>query len=138
MPNEAVEALRHAYTRWHETKGGSADLFLDLFDERVEMQSALSAATRNPLAGSRQGRDAARQYLDALHDGWEMIAFPTHRIVSEGDTVVWIGSCHWRNRATGAEVDCSKVDVWTFAGGKAIRYLEMYDTLAFAGAVGLV
>ena len=49
-----------------------------------------------------------------------------------------VGRCHWRHRASGREVDSPKVDIWHFEDGKATRFLEMFDSLAFARAVGAV
>ena len=58
-------------------------------------------------------------------------------MVGDGDTVVWIGRCSWRNRHDGKTVDSPKVDIWTFRNGKAVRFFEMFDSLAFARATGL-
>ena len=54
------------------------------------------------------------------------------------DTVVWIGRCHWRNKHDGKEIDTPKIDVWTFQGGKAVRFFEMFDSLGFARAASLI
>ncbi len=67
-----------------------------------------------------------------------MIDFPQERIVAEGDTIVWIGRCAWRHRRTGQELDTPKIDVWTFRDGKAVRYFEMFDSLAFVRTAGLI
>ena len=53
-----------------------------------------------------------------------------------GEDVVMVGRCAWRHRATGAEVSTPKIDVWRFEFGKATRFTEMFDSLAFARAVG--
>lgn len=53
-----------------------------------------------------------------------------------GDDVVMIGRCAWRRRATGAPVDSPKVDIRHFEFGKVTRFTELFDSLAFARAVG--
>jgi ketosteroid isomerase-like protein len=67
-----------------------------------------------------------------------MIDFPQQKIVADGDTIVWIGRCSWRHRATGQEIDTPKVDIWTFRDGKAVRFLEMFDSLGFARTAALI
>ena len=49
-----------------------------------------------------------------------------------------VGRCAWRNRASGAEVDTPKVDIWHFENGRATRFMEVFDSLAFARALGAV
>ncbi|MCJ8156454.1 nuclear transport factor 2 family protein [Sphingomonas sp. LaA6.9] len=134
----AAEQVRHAYARWHESRGATADLFLDMMAPDIEMYTVMAPDTPSPIAGANVGIDAARVYFDALAQDWEMIGFPTEQVVGDGDTVVWIGSCHWRYRPSGEEVETPKVDIWRFRDGKAVRLLEMFDSLAFARTTGLI
>jgi ketosteroid isomerase-like protein len=127
-----VERLAHAYARWHETKGTSAQLFLDLMAPDISMRTVLNWPERHPMAQERVGLEYARDYLDSLVLNLEMIAFPTDEIVTQGNTVVWIGNCHWRNPRTGVEADTPKVDVWHFRDGLAVSVMEMFDTIGFA------
>jgi hypothetical protein len=139
--NVHVIALRHAYRRWRETKGGSADEILALFDDRIEMRSVLGADMPSGLAGTHRTRDQAAAYFAALADEWEMIDYVADQFIADGEfgeEVVMIGRCAWRHRATGAVVDSPKVDIWRFEFGKATRFTEMFDSLAFARAVGAV
>lgn len=127
-----AERVRHAYARWEATKGASADCFLDLMAEDVRATTAFSPAEDHPMAQERVGKAFARDYLESLPLNLDMLAFPTDEIVDGGDTVVWIGSCRWRDRASGKETETAKVDVWRFRDGKAVSILEMFDTLGFA------
>ena len=52
--------------------------------------------------------------------------------------MVWIGRCHWRNKHDGKELNTPKIDVWTFQGGKAVRFFEMFDSLGIARAASLI
>lgn len=130
--------LEDAYRAWRETKGGSVDQVLDLFDENIEMHSVLGPDVRHELARVQTSREDARNYFKALLDDWEMIDFPQEKIVADGDTVVWIGRCRWRNKRDGKTLDTPKIDVWTFRGGKAVRFFEMFDSLGFARAASLI
>jgi ketosteroid isomerase-like protein len=135
-PNAA--ALEHAYARWSETKGGSADEVLALFDERVEMRSVLTSELPSELAGSHVDKAQAADYFAALARDWEMIYWDVYQLIADGDDVVVISRCAWRNRATGREVDTPKVDIWHFEDGRATRFSELFDSLAFARALGAV
>lgn len=127
-----VDRLAHAYAQWHETRGASGDLFLELMADDVSMGTLLDPPELHPMARDKIGIENARDYLDSLVLNLEMLAFPTEEIVAQGDTVVWIGSCHWRDPATGLEAHTPKVDIWRFQDGKAVSVMEMFDTLGFA------
>jgi len=136
--NANVTALDRAYARWSETKGGCADEVLALFDDRVEMRSILAAELPSELAGAHASKEQAADYFAALARDWEMLYFDVYQFIADGDDVVMVGRCAWRSRATGAEVDTPKVDIWHFENGRATRFMEMFDSLAFARAVGAV
>jgi uncharacterized protein len=137
-PGLPVERIADAYRQWRETKGMSSDLFLDLMDDQIEMRSVLEPQLPDDLAENRKSRGEAREYFAILSRDWEMIDFPQEKIVADGDTVVWIGRCSWRHKRTGQEIDTPKVDIWTFESGKAIRFFEMFDSLAFARTAALI
>ena len=140
--NPHVVALRHAYRRWRETKGGSADEILALFDDRIEMRSVLNPDNvPSELAGRHVTKAEAADYFAALARDWEMLDYLVDQFVADGEygeDVVVIGRCSWRHRATGAIVDTPKVDIWRFEFGKVTRFTEMFDSLGFARAVGAV
>ena len=139
--NPHVIALRRAYRRWRETKGGSADEILALFDDKIEMRSVLQPDVPSGLAGVHRTRAQAAEYFAALAQEWEMIDYVVDQFVADGEygeDVVMVGRCAWRHRATGAEVSSPKVDIWRFEFGKATRFTVMFDSLAFARAVGAV
>jgi hypothetical protein len=56
-PAENVAKLKDAYRQWHETKGGSVKLWLDLMADHVRVRS-LAAGARGHLheRGQLQGR----------------------------------------------------------------------------------
>lgn len=140
--NPHVVALREAYRRWRETKGGSAEEILALFDERIEMRSVLNPDNvPSQLAGRHVAKAEAADYFAALARDWEMLDYVVDEFVADGEygeTVVAIGRCAWRHRESGAVVDTPKIDIWNFEFGKATRFTEMFDSLAFARAVGAV
>jgi ketosteroid isomerase-like protein len=133
-----LDELADAYRKWRETKGANVDQVLGLMADEIEMRSILEPNVPHELARTHRSREDAKAYFQSLFDDWEMIDFPQEKIVADGDTVVWIGRCSWRNRHDGKEIDTPKVDVWTFRNGKAIRFFEMFDSLGFARVTGLI
>jgi ketosteroid isomerase-like protein len=131
-------ALEKAYARWSETRGASAGDFLALLGDDVEMRSVLSPELPDDLAANRLTKAEAEDYFAVIARDWEMIAYDVDRFIGDGDDIVMVGRCHWRHKTTGGEVNSPKVDIWHFEGGKATRFLEMFDSLAFARAVGAV
>jgi ketosteroid isomerase-like protein len=136
--NPNLEIARSIYSGWSGTRGGTAAEILDLFDDDVEMHSALSADIPDPVAGVQLGKAGAQAYFDGLQRDWEMLNWEVGQYVDGGDTIVVISRCAWRNRASGNIVDTPKIDVLTFRDGKVVRFQEAYDTLGFARALGVV
>ena len=130
-----VDQLRRAYAAWSDSKGMSADQWLDLLGDEIEMRSVLAPELPDDLAAVRFSRAGAMEYFQTLARDWEMIAFDCDRFIADEDDVVMVGRCAWRNRATGKVVDTPKVDIWHFENGKAVTFLEMFDSLAFMRAI---
>lgn len=127
-----------AYRLWEQSLGTDYSPFVALAHENVEMVSLLDPPDLHELASDHYGLSRLREYFAALEEEWEMIEYPTERVVEQGDTVVWIGRCTWRHRQTGSVITSPKVDIWTFRDGKAVRFLELFDTLGFARAAGML
>ena len=136
--NRNLEALARAYARWAETKGGNVDEILAMMDDDIVMDSVLSPEVPNEISGVHSGKEQAAAYFAGMLAEWEMVDWQVDRYVADGDDIVMVGSCHWRHRATGREVRSPKIDLWHFDHGRATRFYEMFDTLAFARGVGLV
>jgi ketosteroid isomerase-like protein len=138
--NPNLEKLRGAYERWGGTKGGNVDEILDMFDDEIEMVSALPDDVEDSVAGTHRTRAEAADYFAGLARDWEMIAYDVDRFITGegGDEIVMVGRAAYRNKATGKVVDTPKVDIHTFRNGKVVRFQEVYDTLGFARALGAV
>jgi ketosteroid isomerase-like protein len=130
-----ADRLKQAYSTWSASKGTSADHWFDLFADQIEMRSVLAPELPDDLAAHRVSKSAAMEYFQTLGRDWEMIEFKADRFVDDDDDVVMVGRCAWRNRATGRIVDTPKVDIWHFEDGKAVTFLEMFDSLAFMRAI---
>ncbi len=132
--NPNVAALERTYRRWSDTRGGSAPEVLELFADEIEMRSVLDREVPSELAGVHRSRAEAAEYFAALSREWEMLYYDVERFIAEGDEVVMVGRCGYRNKTTGLEVHTPKVDLWHFENGRATRFSEYYDTLGLATA----
>ena len=136
--NPNLLALQRVYSNWSGTRGGSAEEIIALFDDDVEMVSALDGDIPDPVAGVHLGRAGAEAYFHGLGQDWEMMNWEVERYVDGGDVIVVISRCAWRNRTSDKIVDTPKIDVLTFRDGRVVRFQEAYDTLGFARALGVV
>ena len=126
--NANVAILKHAYARWHETKGGSEDEFFAFLDDNISFGSIPRG--QEPLAFAKQynSKQALRSYFDSLLSEWSMVHYTIDDYIAQGDTVAARGSCAWTNKKTGKTVDTPKVDIWRFKDGKATEFFEYFDT----------
>jgi len=130
-----VGQLREAYRNWHESKGGSADHWMSICDERIDFRSLADGVEKLEFTQRYKSREDLAEYFDGLTGSFDMIHFTVDEFVAQGDRVVAIGSTAWRSKATGKEFETPKVDVWRFKDGRAIEFFEYYDTAIVQAAL---
>src|SRR3954469_5358381 len=135
-----LEILRKAYANWANSKGANVEEIIDMFDEDIEMHSALAPEVPAAIAGVHIRKSEARDYLAGLLNDWEMISYDVDRFIvdASGNEIVMVGRCAWRNKTNGNVVDSPKIDIHSFRDGKVVRFQESFDTLGFARALGHV
>jgi ketosteroid isomerase-like protein len=126
--------LKDAYRQWHETRGRSVKVWLDLVADDVKVRSLAAGAPAAPFTGAINSKQQFQRYFDGLLADWEMINYKTGLFIAEGEHVAMLGSTAWRHRKTGREVDTPKADFWTFRDGKVVEFHELYDTAALIAA----
>lgn len=137
MTEDFKQRLETAYAEWDRSGGKTPQLFFELMDEAIEFHSILeSEFPHDPLAGPFNGKSAVLGYYAGIAESWELLASKTDRVLAQGDTVVWTGRVRWRQLRTLRVMETPKVDVWTVWNGKAIRYLEVFDSCSYARAIG--
>jgi ketosteroid isomerase-like protein len=123
-----VDKLRRAYREWHDTRGASVPVWLELLADDVTLGSLAAGAAGLEFSAPRRGRaDAERYFADIARD-WEMLSFTADEFIAEGDRVVMVGRCAWRHRKTGKAAASPTVHLWRFRDGKATEFVEFYDT----------
>jgi ketosteroid isomerase-like protein len=131
MADEArnVDILKAAYRRWHDSKGHSSDEWLKICADNI----VFGSLAQGQPAGARylttySSRDALKDYFGGLARDWDMIEYIPEHYVAQGDRVVMLGRCAWRNKKSGKVVTTPKCDAWRFANGKAVEFYEYFDT----------
>jgi ketosteroid isomerase-like protein len=133
-PADNVAKLRDAYRQWHESKGGSVKVWLDLMADDVKLCSLADGTPEAAFTRPSTSKEQVKRYFDGLLADWEMINYKTGEFIAEGERVAMLGSTAWRHRKTGREIDTPKADFWTFRDGKIVEFHELYDTAKLIAA----
>ena len=106
---------------------------------RMQPDMVWNQAENHPLAEGNPyvGPEAIVSGVFAWLGGeWDGFAAKPEEILDAGDTVVVLGRYGGTFKATGKSQDAQLVHVWRIEGGKAARFQQYTDTLAFARACG--
>jgi ketosteroid isomerase-like protein len=127
-PLDNVGKLRQAYQLWHDTRGGSAQHWLDLMADDVRMRSLTAGTPEMAFTKANHGKDEAARYFAGLAADWEMVHFTPAEFIAQGDRVVVLSTCAFRHRQTGKVAESPKADVFRFRGGRIVEFFEFFDT----------
>ena len=126
--------MREAYRRWAEGKGRDVDGWIAILDEAVALRSIGQGAAGIEFSRARRNRSEVLDYPRQLTRDWEMLSYRMDEYVAQGDRVVALGRCAWRNKRTGKVADTRKVDIWRFKDARAIEFEELFDTASAMAA----
>ncbi len=133
--SDNVALLKEAYAQWSGQKGADCGCWIEIMADDISLGSIANGAPEMPFSASRSSKAQILDYLDELRRDWDMVSFDMNDFIAQGDRVVAIGQVAWRNKATGKVAETPKVDVWRFRDGRAVQFMEFYDTArAFAAA----
>ena len=125
--NANVASLRERYAAWHETKG-DAKVWYDLFADEIAWGSLADGKPGMEFTRPRASKAEVVGYFEELAKDWSMEFYYINEFVAQGGRVVALGECSWTHRQTGKTITIPKVDVWLFKDGKAVQFMEHYDT----------
>jgi len=128
-----IAILSEAYRDWNDSKGGSIDRWMGLFDEEVVFFS-LAQGNYGQDFTSTTAREEVEGYFKGLLSAWSMNHYTVDDFIASGDRVVMIGSTSWTSNDTGKIFDTRKVDVIRMKAGKISEFAEYYDTAAIQNA----
>ncbi|HVO95812.1 MAG TPA: nuclear transport factor 2 family protein [Terriglobales bacterium] len=130
-------ALKEAYHLWHDTKGQSVDHWLDLMTDDVKFRSLAEGTRSMEFTRLSSCKQDVRSYFAGLTANWEMIHYRIDEYIVQGDRIVALGHCSFRNKRTGKLLETPKADFHRFRDGKICKFFELYDmaqTIAAATA----
>ena len=126
----SVEATRRSYEAF--ARGDMDGVVADM-DEAIEWHQAQGLPHGGLYRGLAEVRRAIFDPLD--EEWWDEFAADAHEFLDAGDHVVVIGRYRGRAKGTGKPLDVPFVHVWTYSGGKAIRFRQFLDTAGWVEAL---
>ena len=111
MSKTKVEIARSAWT---------ADAFTALFDDYIVMDSRANPVPGLPLV--EMGRDEVIKGFRQYWGTWDEYAIDPVEFVDAGQSVVVVVREHGRGKGSGVPVEREHFQLWTFRGGKLIRW----------------
>ena len=123
-----VGALKEAFRRWHETKAGGVQHWLNLMADDVRFRSLADGAPGMDFTRERRSRADVARYFEDMSAEWEMLEFTPDEFIAQGDRVAVLGRCSWRSRKTGNVADSPMAHFFTFRDGRIMDVLEFFDT----------
>lgn len=130
MANESdnVATLKDAYQRWHDSKAGSVDHWLNLMTDDVQIRSLAAGAVEMQFIRPSCCKDDVKQYFTGLTSAWEMIYYRVDEYIAQGDRVVALAQVSFKHKKTGKTLVTPKADFHRFRDGKICDCFEFYDT----------
>jgi ketosteroid isomerase-like protein len=131
MSQEDVEAVRGIYDRWGD---GDFQAGVDLFAEYVLMVVGPGFAASGPYLGA----EAIGRYVrDELLRTWADFTIKAERIRPAGDSVLVSVRQSGVGRGSGVATDAPYFMLWTFRGGKVVRFENFAEEAEALEAAGL-
>jgi ketosteroid isomerase-like protein len=129
MAADTVSIVRSVYERWSEGDFRTQDVFDPnvVFVMRPEF----------PDAGVYLGVERVAEYMRGFLEPWSRITIEADEITVSGDSVVVAVRQRGTGSASGAATEISYFHVWSFRGGKAIRFESVRERAEALAAVGL-
>jgi ketosteroid isomerase-like protein len=126
-----LDAVRRSYEAF--ARDDLDAVVADMHDE-IEWHQAQGL----PHGGVYHGLPAVRRAIfEPLDEEWwdEFSADPSEFLEAGADIVV-LGRYRGRAKETGKTLDVPFAHIWTFSGGKAVRFRQFLDTAGWVEALG--
>jgi len=134
-PEQNKAIIMKIYDNYGASKGQDT---IDLFDVLADDCLWRSPGSDLQFAFATEGRgpDYIRQLFETLYEEWEQVHYTPAEFIAEGDRVVMLGACGFRNKKTGKVLETNKADFFKLKDGKIVEFQEFWDTLKAADAEG--
>ena len=112
--DESVAVLKEAYRKWHDTRGGSADHWLELMTDDVQFRSLTNGAETMEFTRPSSCKDDVRRYFSGLSADWKMNFYHVEEYIAQGDRVVALSQVSFEHKKTGKTLETPKADFFRF------------------------
>ena len=129
MSRENVEAIRSIYERWG---AGDFQAGVELFDPNI----VFIMRPEFPDSGTYLGIEGVAEYMRNFLEPWSRITIEAKEIVAAGDSVIVAVSQVGVGSGSGAVTEFRYFHVWSFQGGRVIRFETMRERAEAMEAVG--
>ena len=123
-----VAPLKDAYQRWHDTKAGSVDHWLNLMTDDVKFRSLAAGAIEMLFTRPSSNKDEVTHYFAGLTHEWEMIYYRVDEYIAQRDRVVALGHVSFKHTKTAKTLVTPKADFHKFRDGKICEFFEYFYT----------
>jgi len=111
---------------------GNIPAILNVLTDDVEFHEPPGGTP--PFTGVYHGRAGAGTFYQEMVGAVDILMLEPHEFVTQGDTVVVLGSYRFRPKTTGIPFDTDWAMVWWFRDGKINKFQIHYDTATEAAA----
>jgi ketosteroid isomerase-like protein len=126
---ENLKIAQGIYTAFGQ---GNIPAILDVLTDDVEFHEPPGGSP--PFTGVYRGRDGAGTFFQEMVGAVDVLMLEPVEFVAQGDTVVVLGHYRFRPKTTGIPYDTDWAMVWSFRGGKIVKFQIHYDTATEAAA----
>lgn len=126
--SDNVAILKDAYQRWHDSRAGSVDHWLNLMTDDAQFRSLAAGAVEMQFTRSSCCKDDVKLYFTGLTSEWEMIYYRVDEYIAQGDRVVTLAQVSFKHKKTGKTLVTPKADFHRCRSGKICDFFEFYDT----------
>lgn len=131
MPTATTTRVRLIEDLYAAFGRGDVQSILDGLTEDVSWNSPIDRSI--PWAGDFSTRARVPQFFAAIYENVEVLGFEPTEFVTEGDTVVSLGTFSCTVKATGKSASTKWVFIWKFEGDKVCSY-EQFQAPGLAAA----
>ncbi len=140
MSQENVEVVRRAYELFNDAaaRRGFSHLDLRWLEEMVAPEFEYVASGSVPgLAGDFRGVEGFRHFLESFWKDFDDARTTPQELIDAGAAALAVVNFHGRGSQSGAEVEMTVFQLWSFRDGKVVRGRGFFNREEALEAAGL-
>jgi ketosteroid isomerase-like protein len=130
MSRENVEIVRRCTEYWRRRD-------LPAITELIDRDAVIDLSRNIFNPNVYRGHEGLRRWIESVDEMWEKFEVELEEIIEGGDRLVTAVRMSGRGRGSGADVEMTVFQVWSFHEGKLVRltggYRDRHEALEAAG-----